>query len=100
MSIFGSYCPKYYTSSGSWINDSNAFLFSLNLDKKYPAKKANENYHAGTCGYHFQDITFCSFSQRKGTFSISGTYLDKYELDGKQNYFYIKHFLAYKVENL
>ena len=100
LSIFGSYCPKYYTSLGGWVDDANAFLFSLNLDKKYPAKKAQSNYHAGTCGYHFQDITFCSFSQRKGTFSISGTYLDKYELDGKQNYFYIKHFLAYKVENL
>ena len=100
LSIFGSYCPKYYTSSiGNWISDGNTFLFSLNLDKKYPAKKAQNNYHIGTCGYHFNDITFCSFNQRKGTFD-KGTYLDKYELDGKQNYFFIKHFLAYKVENL
>ena len=100
LSIFGSYCPNYYTSANSWINDSNAFLFSLNLDKKYPSKKAKENYYSGTCGYHFKDIEFCSFGPRKGTFCNSGIYLDKYELEGDKNYFYIKHFLVYKVENL
>ena len=100
LSIFGSYCPNYYTSANSWINDSNAFLFSLNLDKKYPSKKAKENYYAGTCGYHFKDIEFCSFGPRKGTFYKTGIYLDKYELEGDKNYFYIKHFLVYKVENL
>ena len=60
-SIFGSYCPYFNTSDGQWINDSNAFLFSLNLDKKYPAKKAYQNYYLGACGYHFKDITYFFF---------------------------------------
>ena len=97
MNIFGSYCP-YFSTSGSWINDSNAFLFSLNLDKKYPAKKAYQNYHRGTCGYHFQDITYCGFNDKKGNFNTSGTYIDKYELDGNSNYFYIRQFLVYKID--
>ena len=102
LSIFGSYCPNYQADSsyGDWQNDSNAFLFSLNLDKKYPAKKAQSNYHNGACGYHFQDITYCSFSSRKGTFDTSGTYLDKYELEGNSSSFYIKHFWVYMVENI
>ena len=33
-SIFGAYCPKFNTSENQWINDSNAFIFSLNLNKK------------------------------------------------------------------
>ena len=87
LSIFGSYCPNYRANSSyDWQNDSNAFLFSLNLDKKYPAKKAQSNYYTGVCGYHFQDITYCSFSSRKGTFDTSGTYLDKYELEGNNIY--------------
>ena len=102
LSIFGSYCPNYKAdgSYGDWVNDSNAFLFSLNLDKKYPAKKNQSNYHTGTCGYHFQDITYCSFSSKKGSFSKTGTYLDKYKLEGDNQYFFIKHFLVYQVENI
>ena len=100
MSIFGSYCPLFNTSEGKWINDSNAFLFSLNLDKKYPAKKSDSNYYRGVCGYHFQDIDYCDFSSKKGSFAKSGTYLDKYELEGNNSYFYIKHFLVYQKENL
>ena len=43
-SVFGAYCPNYYcNNNGRWINDSNAFLFSLNLNKKYPAKKNEGN---------------------------------------------------------
>ena len=95
--LFGSYCPYYNTSEGKWINDSNAFLFSLNLDKKYPAKKAYENYHRG-CGYHFKDIEYCYVYSKKGEFGKTGIYLDKLELDGNNNYFYVNHFLAYKVE--
>jgi len=99
-SIFGSYCPNYNTSEGKWIADSNAFLFSINLNKKYPAKKADNNYHRGTCGYHFSDITYCSFSSKKGSFGTSGIYLDKYELEGNNSNFYIKHFMVYKVEKI
>lgn len=102
LSIFGSYCPNYRADSiyGKWVNDSNAFLFSLNLDKKYPAKKNQSNYHTGTCGYHFQDIEYCSFSSKKGSFGKTGTYLDKFELEGNEQYFFIKHFLVYRVENI
>jgi len=67
MSVFGSYCPRYNTTENAWINDSDAFLFSLNLDKKYPKKKEISNYFRGICGYHFQDIEYCSFSTKKGT---------------------------------
>ena len=101
FSIFGSYCPNYRANSSySWQNDSNAFLFSLNLDKKYPALKNQNNYHTGVCGYHFQDMTFCSFSSKKGSFATSGTYLDKLEIEGNEPYFFIKHFLVYRVENI
>ena len=101
LSIFGSYSPNIMANSSySWQNDSNAFLFSLNLDKKYPAKKSQSNYFNGTCGYHFQDITYCSFSSKKGSFGNSGTYLDQYELEGNSPNFFIKHFLVYKVEKI
>ena len=96
--VFGSYCPYYNTNEGKWINDSNAFLFSLNLDKKYPSKKAFENYYRGSCGFHFKDIEYCSFNSRKGKFYKTGVYLDKLELDGNNQYFYINHFLVYKIE--
>ena len=101
LSIFGSYCPNYRADSsyGKWVNDSNAFLFSLNLDKKYPALKNQENYFTGVCGYHFKDIEYCSFSSKKGSFGKTGTYLDKFELEGNEQYFFIKHFLVYRVEN-
>jgi len=96
--VFWSYCPYYNTNEGKWINDSNAFLFSLNLDKKYPSKKAFENYYRGSCGFHFKDIEYCSFNSRKGKFYKTGVYLDKLELDGNNQYFYINHFLVYKIE--
>ena len=96
-SIFGAYCPNFNTSENQWINDSNAFVFSLNLNKKYPAKKSDSNYHRGTCGFHFQDITYCYFNNRKGSLG-SGYYLDNLELEQELNYFYIRQFLVYKVE--
>ena len=96
-SLFGAYCPYYQTNGGSWINDSNAFLFSLNLNVKFPAQKSQDNYYRGSCGFHFKDITFCSMNDRKGTFSKSGTYLNKYVLEGYNNGFYVKQFLVYKV---
>ena len=98
-SIFGSYCPNYNTSGSSWIADSNAFLFSLNLNKKYAAKQAKDNYYLG-CGYHFTDIEYCSFSTKQGNFGKSGIYLDNYELEGNNSKFYIKQFMVYKVEKI
>lgn len=67
-SIFGAYCPYYSCNDGKWINDSNAFLFSLNLNKKYPAKKSGNNYFRGKCGFHFSDLTFCGMNDRQGNF--------------------------------
>ena len=52
----------------------------------------------GRCGYHFTDITFCHYDGRKGEFGRSGTYLDKFELEGNSKTFYIKHFFVYKVD--
>ena len=75
-----------------WVADSKAFLFSLNLDKKYLAKKAEGNYFIGKFGYLFRDITFSSFDERIGRFGNSGVYLDKYELEGGVNQFFVKHF--------
>jgi len=99
LSVFGSYGTNYYSDTKKfWAADSNAFIFSLNLDKKYPAKKAVDNYFIGKYGYFFNDITFCSFDERIGKFDKSGTYLDKYELEGNNNKFLVKHFLVYKVE--
>ena len=99
LSIFGSYCPCYYMQTSNWINDANAFLFSLNLNKKYPAKVAKENYldrsYGG--GYRFKDIEFTDFKDRIGQFNKSGVYLDKYELEGDNEYFFVKHFLIYKI---
>ena len=99
-SVFGAYCPNYYckNNNSSWINDSNAFLFSLNLNKKYPAKVNRENYHTGICGFHFNDITFCGMTDRKGSFGTSGTYLNVYELDGNNTNFYVEQFIVYKVK--
>ena len=95
-SIFGSYCPNY-KSSGGWIADPNAFLFSLNLNKKYPAKIAKKNYHCMS-GYDFRDIKYNNLNYRLGEFDKTGTYLDNYELEGNSRYFQVKHFMVYKVE--
>ena len=95
-SIFGAYCPLYSCNGSNWISDSNAFIFSLNLNKKYPAKNSGNNYFRGTCGFHFYDIEFCSMTDRKGSFNKS-VYLDYYELEGNQTTFYVKQFLVYKV---
>ena len=97
MSIFGAYCPNYHTSDGKWVADSNAFLFSLNLNKKYPALKSGNNYHTGTCGFHFNDIEFCSINDRKGTFGKTGVYMNNYELEGNENSFTVEQFLVYRV---
>ena len=37
-SIFGAYASNFSTKSGggNWVGDKNAFIFSLNLNKKYP----------------------------------------------------------------
>lgn len=94
-SIFGAYCPLYSCNGSNWISDSNAFIFSLNLNKKYPAKMSGENYYRG-CGFHFKDIEFCGMKDRKGSFNTR-VYLDNYELDGDQKTFYVKQFLVYKV---
>lgn len=99
-SIFGSFCPKYSIANKNvyWAADSNVFLFSLNLDKKYPAKKAIKNYFIAKCKYHFNDITICHYDGRNGTFNISGAYVDNYELEGNNHNFYVNQFLVYKVE--
>ena len=96
-SVFGAYCPNYYCNkNGNLINDSNAFLFSLNLNKKYPAKKNENNYYTGS-GFNFLDIKFTDMADRKGSFNTSGTYLNKYELDGYNIEFYVEQFIVYKV---
>ena len=97
-SIFGAYCPNYHTSNNVWVSNSNAFLFSLNLNKKYPAINAKENYYTGTCGFHFKDIEFCSgnFIDRKGSFS-TGTYINNLELEGNDSSFIVEQFLVYRV---
>ena len=96
-SIFGAYCPYYATNfSSDWIRDSNAFLFSLNLNKKYPAKSSGNNYRIG-CGFHFTDIEFCRMIDRKGTF-YTIEYLDNYVLEGNDKEFYVKQFLVYIVK--
>ena len=96
-SLFGAYCPYYSTYDEKWINVSNAFLFSLNLNAKFPAQKSQNNYYRATCGFHFTDITFCFMKDRKGAFNKSGTYLNEYVLEGYNIGFYVKQFLVYKV---
>ena len=96
MSIFCSYSPNYKTRGG-WIKDPNAFLFSLNLNKKYPAKTVIKNYYAANY-YNFNDIKIISFEQKLGELDKTGNYLDDYELEGNSKYFQVKHFMVYKVE--
>ena len=95
-SIFGAYCPNYHTSNAIWVADSKGFLFSLNLNKKYPAIKSESNYHTGTCRFHFHDIEYCNLNERKGSFS-TGVYLNNYELEGNNNSFIVNEFLVYRV---
>lgn len=95
-SIFGAYCPSYNCNGSQWISDTNAFIFSLNLNKKYPAKKSGNNYYRGTCGFHFTDITFCNLTSRKVTLNNS-IYLDNLELEGNNNSCYVLNFLVYRV---
>ena len=97
LSIFGSYCPNYKTS-GSWIKDPNTFLFSLNLNKKYPSKIAKKNYLCLGQAYDFCDIKYYQIDNRLGEFDKTGTYLDNYELEGNSKYFQVKHFMVYKVD--
>ena len=97
MSVFGSYCSNYKTSGG-WIKDPNAFLFSLNLNKKYPAKIAKKNYHCSYGEYNFNELKLHLLENRVGEFDKTGTYLDNYELEGNSKYFQVKHFMVYKVE--
>ena len=41
-SIFGAYASNFSTKSGGgWVGDKNAFIFSLNLNKKYPDGKGS-----------------------------------------------------------
>ena len=80
------------------VYDSSAFIFSVNLNKKYPSIKANKNYYRGACGFHFQDITFCDMGKTTGSFDKTGTYHSELELEGKNDTFSIKHFQVYKVE--
>ena len=98
--IFGGYASNFATSSGGnqWVGDKNAFIFSLNLNKKYPPKNINDtnHYYKGTCGIHFGDITVCDIYDRKGSFDTS-YYLDKYELEGDSSNFDVEHILVYKV---
>ena len=95
-SIFGSYGSKFVANAHNWVSDQNAFLFSLNLNKKYPAKKAKNNYKNGYYGYNFHDIEL-DFFQRKGKFKI-GLYLDNYELEGNSDSFKFEHFLVFEVK--
>ena len=88
--------PCFNTSESKWISDSKAFIFSINHNKKYPYKNSN-SYHRGTCGVHFNDITYCDFSSRKGDLG-TGTYLNQLELEQEQNSFCIKKFFVYKVD--
>ena len=97
-SIFGAYCPLFNTTENNWINDANAFIFSINLNKKYPSMQSNRNYYRGSCGFHFNDITYCDISTRKGSFAKNGIYLNQYELEGNSNEFYIRHFYVYKID--
>ena len=77
LSIFGSYCSNYKISGG-WVTAQNSFLFSINLNKKYPAKITKNNYCAKDDVYDFRDIKFYNLYARKGEFDKTGTYLDKY----------------------
>ena len=94
-SIVGAYCPLFNTSEDKWISDSKAFVFSINLNKKYPAQKLGNNYFRGSWGFHFNDIAYCDFNSRKGTFYTSGIYLNQKELEGNNDSFIFKHFYVY-----
>ena len=100
QSIFGAYASNYATTSGGekWVGDKNSFIFSLNLNKKYPPININatEHYYKGTCGIHFYDLTICKIYDRKGQFS-TGRYLNQYELEGNASNFEVEHIFVYKV---
>ena len=99
-SIFGAYASNFSTESGggNWVGDKNAFIFSLNLNKKYPVLNINdtEHCHKGTCGIHFNDFTVCSIYDRKGRLNAS-KYLTKLELEGNESNFEVEHIIVYKV---
>ena len=97
-SIFGSFCSCYTTLDLEWKSDPNAFIFSLNLNKKYPRINTKMNYQNGYCGYNFHDIEFDNiyFNQRAGLFK-TGYYLNNYELEGKNDKFTVGEFLVFKV---
>ena len=96
-SIFGSFCSCYTTLDLEWKSDPNAFIFSLNLNKKYP-RLNTKNYQNGGNGYNFHDIEFeqIYFLKRFGLFK-TGYYLNNYELEGKNDKFTVGEFLVFKV---
>ncbi len=46
-SIVGAYTSNFSSSSGGnkWVGDKNDFIFSLNLNKKYPVFNINHTEH-------------------------------------------------------
>ena len=76
----------------------NAFIFSLNLNKKYHVLNIDDtlHYYKGTCGIHFYDFIVCSIYDRKGSFNTS-RYLTKLELEGNTSSFEFEHIIVYKM---
>ena len=97
-SIFGAYCPLFNTTEEKWISDSNAFIFSINLNKKYPAKNLMIIIIEGFVDFIFKILLIVIFPQKKRSFNKTGIYLNQKELEGNNNEFCIKHFYIYKID--
>ena len=95
-SIFGAYA-SYFNTHESWAKDPNAFIFSINLNKKYMPMKSKDHYKREKYGFNFKDITFNDLNYNVGLF-YTGHYLKDFEIEGKKKQFNIRHFLVYQVD--
>ena len=96
---FGAYTSLGYDSKSEWKKDEKAFIFSVDLKKKYPFNNSDSYgvYCNSSYGIYFGNSSFNIKDLNNGSLSDAYSYSINYELNGGENSFQVDDIEIYKI---
>ena len=96
---FGAYTLSGYDTTSEWKKDEKAFIFSVDLKKKYPFKNTDNYglYCNASYGIYFGNSTFNIKNLIDGSLNNGYSYAIDYELNGGETNFKVDDIEIYKI---
>ena len=96
---FGAYTLSGYDTSSEWKKDEKAFIFSIDLKKKYPFNNTDNYslYCNASYGIYFGNSTFNIQNLTDGSLNSGYSYSIVYELNGGETKFKVDDIEIYRI---